>query len=546
MADLLSLNDYVQQGFQQGRERKDKSRLAQLYSSALAAPEDQRAGFVQQMAAVSPDASIKAQSQFGDMRKQAYDDLGREAGMFVALAQSGDPAATQQAYARMAQKAQAAGHPVPAQYDPKMLPMISQMAQTLGGGQQTAEQQNFAGMTQGFTPEQIREAQMIRAGLKPRAGLPSIFDTGSGVVGIDRAGYSASPIQMGGQSQPQQAPQGYAPAPDITMQILPGANVPPGDEVAMLAAAQNEGQAYAPQANGGALPQGAPMGGQIPPALDYQNGGQLRSVPKPQAPSALQEKIATARSMGVPEDQIKQMVVGGSQDADVSNLGDAAIDNAATRYNVTGTLPPLGMGKAAAGLRSRILTRAAELAGGRTAESLATQPADYKNSQSTLKALQLSSAAMSRATGALHSNATLLLAASKKALGGSWTGTRAENEVRLAMGRQTNDPDVAAYDQYVQTVANEYAKIMGGAPGSNAAATEGARADAERAIHKASSPAALQATVNSLYKEAENFKKANDAEIAKVRSTLIRGQQAPQGGGRPNVIRYDAQGNRIQ
>ena len=35
---------------------------------------------------------------------------------------------------------------------------------------------------------------------------------------------------------------------------------------------------------------------------------------------------------------------------------------------------------------------------------------------------------------------------------------------RLAYGRMTNDPDVAAYDQYAQTVANEYAKIIGGAP----------------------------------------------------------------------------------
>src|SRR4249919_3370072 len=87
------------------------------------------------MAAEDPGAAMQAQGQFSDMRKQAYDDLGREAGMFVALAQS-DPASAPQAYSRLAQKAQAAGHPVPPTFDPKMLPMIEKLAMTIGGGQQ--------------------------------------------------------------------------------------------------------------------------------------------------------------------------------------------------------------------------------------------------------------------------------------------------------------------------------------------------------------------------------------------------------------------------
>lgn len=46
---------------------------------------------------------------------------------------------------------------------------------------------------------------------------------------------------------------------------------------------------------------------------------------------------------------------------DAASFTPQAIDNAAARYNVDGTLPPMGMGKAAAAGRTKILNRAAEL-----------------------------------------------------------------------------------------------------------------------------------------------------------------------------------------
>lgn len=49
---------------------------------------------------------------------------------------------------------------------------------------------------------------------------------------------------------------------------------------------------------------------------------------------------------------------------DNSPITDAAIVNAAARYNLDGTLPPMGMGANAAAGRSRILNKAAELASG--------------------------------------------------------------------------------------------------------------------------------------------------------------------------------------
>jgi len=49
---------------------------------------------------------------------------------------------------------------------------------------------------------------------------------------------------------------------------------------------------------------------------------------------------------------------------DAASFTTQAIDNAAARYNVDGTLPPMGMGKAGAAGRTKILNRAAELKAG--------------------------------------------------------------------------------------------------------------------------------------------------------------------------------------
>jgi hypothetical protein len=56
----------------------------------------------------------------------------------------------------------------------------------------------------------------------------------------------------------------------------------------------------------------------------------------------------------------------GSDDA--ASFTPEAIDNAAARYNIDGTLPPMGMGKSAAAGRTKILNRAAELKAGISGE----------------------------------------------------------------------------------------------------------------------------------------------------------------------------------
>ena len=201
MADILGLAQYVQQQGAIGKQAGQQSRLAKLYSSALAAPDDQRDSFLPQMAAESPEAAFKAQGQFGDMRKQAFDDLGREAGMFVALAQSGDPAMTQQAYARLAQRAQAAGHPVPPNFDPKMLPMIEKLASTIGGGGDDLKSLRIGANGNYWA---IRGGQFIDTGTPadPKMQLRDQPGIAPGLVNLR----DGSVLPLGGAPQQQRAP----------------------------------------------------------------------------------------------------------------------------------------------------------------------------------------------------------------------------------------------------------------------------------------------------------------------------------------------------
>ncbi len=257
----------IQQQGEEGRQRG----LAQLVGKAYAAPQEQRQSILNTVAQRgAPDMAMQAQQGFSKMDETSAADLAREAGMFVALAQSGDEPTIQAAYQQLARKAQQAGHPVPLQYNPSFLPGIEKLASAggaVGGNVQST-----------YIDAQGNRVAIMRDGstqvLGQNAPSNQIIDTGNGFFGVNKGNLQAAPVTIGGQA-PQQPPQSYAPAPEITMQTLPGVDVPPGDEVAMLAAAQNEGQAYVPQANGGALPQGAPMGGQ-----------QLRSAPKPEAPPA--------------------------------------------------------------------------------------------------------------------------------------------------------------------------------------------------------------------------------------------------------------------
>jgi hypothetical protein len=324
MANILDLASYVQQSGAIGKEAGQKSRLAKLYSSALSAPDEQRDSFLPQMAAESPEAAMQAQGQFSDMRKQAYDDLGREAGMFVALAQS-DPQSAQAAYSRLAQKAQAAGHPVPPTYDPKMLPMIEKLAGVVG--------QAASGVQSTYIDAQGNRVAIMRDGstqvLGQNAPSNQIIDTGDGFYGVNKGNLQAAPVMVGGpqaQAQPDAQPQ-PGPMLDPTQDYPQLAANFPGTQVSSLfrSPAHNAevggvpnsqhmkgtaGDFVIPKAEQAAfiakakamgyevIPEGDHVHVELPPgakaSAGFGAGQQLRSTPKP--PSEIeQERLRLAQ-----------------------------------------------------------------------------------------------------------------------------------------------------------------------------------------------------------------------------------------------------------
>lgn len=131
MPGIYDLMRGIQQQGEEGRSRG----LAQLVGKAYAAPQEQRQSILNTVAQRgAPDMAMQAQQGFSKMDETSASDLAREAGMFVALAQSGDEQTIQAAYHRLAQKAQASGHPVPMQYNPSFLPGIERLASAGGSG----------------------------------------------------------------------------------------------------------------------------------------------------------------------------------------------------------------------------------------------------------------------------------------------------------------------------------------------------------------------------------------------------------------------------
>lgn len=271
MAGILELMGHVQQQGEAGRARG----LSQLLGKAYNAPPDQRQAALGQVANVDGGMAMDAQKAFGQQDEAIHDQIIKRASMVASLYKA-NPQMAQAAYQGLPELAQRGGFgQVPPQLDDKVAAALEQMVAA-------AHQSGTGGNVQStYIDDKGQRVAIMRDGsvqvLGANAPNNQIIDTGNGFFGVNKGNLQAAPVMQGGQQQaPQQgAPQNYAPAPEITMETLPGADVPPGDEVAMLAAAQNEGTAYVPQANGGALPQGSGGGGGMP------QGGQLRSAPKP-------------------------------------------------------------------------------------------------------------------------------------------------------------------------------------------------------------------------------------------------------------------------
>lgn len=344
MADIYSrLMDGLQLA-QEGAQRKRQSRLAQLASQAYGADPEAQRGYVQQAIGLDPQAGFQIGQSLGNDRDSLQARLAQEAGIF-SEAPDDQKAAM---YPQLAAHAKRLGFPVPDTYDPRMLPMIQKIAMAGVGTSQTVQSTYID--AQGNRVAILRNGQTQVLG--QNAPNNQIIDTGNGFYGVNKGNLQAAPVMIGGP-QAQQEPSGYVNTPSGPVNIDP--NLPPEIRAQIAANPDQFTQGGtvqgAPIVQDGPAPQQQPMpqqapapqGGALPPALDYQNGGQLRSVPKPISP-AEQQRLVLAEQASKRADDAAQRA------AQVAQRGTAP---AGYRFRADGSLEPIPGAPASTGAETQ-------------------------------------------------------------------------------------------------------------------------------------------------------------------------------------------------
>jgi len=184
-----------------------------------------------------------------------------------------------------------------------------------------------------------------------------------------------------------------------------------------------------------------------------------------------------------------------------NSFTQAAIDNAAARYNIDGTLPPMGMGKGGSAARSQILNRAAELASGTSGTDQRVDQLTTKASASTLLQLKKTKTMIKAFEEMATKNADIALQMSAKV---DRSGVPVVNRWYLAGNNKLRgDVDTATFNTAVNVFANEYAKIMSGSMG-NTPVSDSARKEAHEILNTAQTPEQLEANIRLLQREMKN------------------------------------------
>lgn len=207
-------------------------------------------------------------------------------------------------------------------------------------------------------------------------------------------------------------------------------------------------------------------------------------------------------------------------------LSEDAIAAAAARYNLDGTLPPMGMGKSGMSLRTEILNRAAKMAAG-------IDPTQQRQSQ-------LESKAAAGARGALERSANNIELAEKTALGSADMVEKASQAYSRSSSPMINrsinfyrsniagDPKYQKLQNDITTFKNEYVKVMTGA----GQATDSSRAEADHLVNSDMSHDQLMAGIAEMKKEMQQVREAAIAATRQSSSGQINK-------GAPKTVHWD-------
>lgn len=202
-------------------------------------------------------------------------------------------------------------------------------------------------------------------------------------------------------------------------------------------------------------------------------------------------------------------------------LSPEGLDAAAMMFGKTGQLPPMGMGKAAADARTRIINRAAVLIPGL---DIASAKADFAANQDSEKALQKQLDAVTSFEETATKNLGLFITAAEKIPD---SGSPILNRpIRTLSDSLFGSPEMATFNAQRRTVIPEFAKILNN-PNLSGQLSDSARHEIEEVMSGNATLKQMVATAKALVQDTTNRKTSMTQQLQAIRARIKKGSDAP-------------------
>jgi hypothetical protein len=238
-------------------------------------------------------------------------------------------------------------------------------------------------------------------------------------------------------------------------------------------------------------------------------------------PDGRQENMITGKKEGQPTDEDTPMT-------------PATVQLLAGKYLNNGSLPPMGMGKTGTRNRTLILNAATEQAKalGLDANDLVAGAVTGKAAAQALsKATTMRSQVEGSEQTVLKNGQAALQLASQA---GGPTGVPVLNRwIQAGRKKVAGDPQVAALDLAITTLATEYAKVMTTSTGTGGQTSDSARNEATRLINTAMTPEQLHDVIAQMKTEMDNRSASLRDTEAGLRNIVRNGGQPGGPGSQP-------------
>lgn len=316
---------------------------------------------------------------------------------------------------------------------------------------------------------------------------------------------------MGPQKLENAAP-GSAARSTTTGKVVPGSEVPEKPTEASLAATAND-PTKAPPIRKAAADALAALQAPTVAGHDIQKTKAVedeRHNKEMERVNALREGREAARDTEIKRhNQATE-----NQNEAAPDLTPEARDMAANQFAMSGQLPPMGMGKAGAKVRTDIMNRAAELYKGL---DIASQKAAYEANKSSLVQLQKQRENIGAFENTAKKNIDLFLDTAGKVVD---TGSPLANSLaRNISGKMLGSPDQAAFDAARQVAVNEIAKVTSGG-GLSSVLSDSARHEIAAFNPANATLAQTVAVMRLLKKDMENRTGSIDDQIKSIRERI--------------------------